>query len=168
MDIENWHKKHRYSPEQLALARTVLEEVRGGRRLDRSLRSHPSANGELLAKHMLIAAYKQLVESGEWPEDPELLSRIRMKPVRTLSGVTTVTVLTKDFPCPGRCIFCPSEMYMPKSYLIDEPGAARAYQNKWTPTTRSTHAFWNRRPLAIPPTRSNCSSSAAQIGRAHV
>ena len=133
MDIENWHKKHSYSPEQLTLARIVLEEVRGGRRLDRALRSHPSANGELLAKHMLIAAYKQLVESGEWPEDPELLSRIRMKPVRTLSGVTTVTVLTKAFPCPGRCIFCPSENYMPKSYLIDEPGAARAYQNKFDP-----------------------------------
>jgi elongator complex protein 3 len=133
MDIENWHKKHRYSPEQLALARVILEEVRGGRKLDRSLRSHPAANGELLAKHMLIAAYKQLVESGEWPEDPDLLARIRMKPVRTLSGVTTVTVLTKAFPCPGHCIFCPSENYMPKSYLIDEPGAARAYQNKFDP-----------------------------------
>jgi elongator complex protein 3 len=133
MDIENWHKKHRYSPEQLALARVILEEVRGGRKLDRALRSHPAANGELLAKHMLIAAYKQLVKSGEWPEDPELLMRIRMKPVRTLSGVTTVTVLTKAFPCPGRCIFCPSESYMPKSYLIDEPGAARAYQNKFDP-----------------------------------
>jgi len=133
MTIENWHKKHLYSPEQLDLARIVLEEVREGRRLDRALRSHPGADGGLLAKHMLIAAYRALVESGEWQEDPELLSRIRMKPVRTLSGVTTVTVLTKAYPCPGRCIFCPTENYMPKSYLVDEPGAARAYQNRFDP-----------------------------------
>ncbi len=133
MDIENWHKKRQYTEEQLALARIVLEEVRGGRKLDRSLRDHPAANGGLLAKHILIAAYKQLVENGEWEEDADLLARIRMKPVRTLSGVTTVTVLTKAYPCPGRCIFCPSENYMPKSYLVDEPGAARAFQNKFDP-----------------------------------
>ena len=133
MNTENWTKKHRHSPEQMALARIVLEEVRAGRKLDRSLRDHTELGGAMLAKHMLIAAYRKLVESGEWPEDPALLSRIRMKPVRTLSGVTTVTVLTKAYPCPGRCIFCPTEAYMPKSYLVDEPGAARAYQNRFDP-----------------------------------
>lgn len=133
MDIDNWRKKRVYSEEQLVLARVVLEEVRDGRRLDRSLRDHPGPGGGLLAKHVLIAAYKQLVESGEWQEDEELLKRIRMKPIRTLSGVTTVTVLTKAYPCPGRCIFCPTENYMPKSYLVDEPGAARAFQNKFDP-----------------------------------
>jgi len=56
-----------------------------------------------------------------------------MKPVRTLSGVTTVTVLTKPYPCPGKCIFCPTENQMPKSYLKDEPGAARAFQNRFDP-----------------------------------
>lgn len=132
-DIENWRKKHAYSEEQLTLAKIVLEEVKSGRRLDRALRSHPGADGGMLAKHILIAEYKLLVGSGEWPEDEELLKHIRMKPVRTLSGVTTVTVLTKEYPCPGRCIFCPTENYMPKSYLADEPGAARAFQNKFDP-----------------------------------
>ncbi|KPL78592.1 hypothetical protein ADN00_06630 [Ornatilinea apprima] len=56
-----------------------------------------------------------------------------MKPGRTLSGVTTVTVLTKPFPCPGHCIFCPDDTRMPKSYLPDEPGAARAFQNEFDP-----------------------------------
>lgn len=133
MDIENWNKKRHYTADQLALARTVLEEIQQGRKLDRSLRDHPSAEGSLLGKHVLIAAYRQLVDSGEWQEDESLLARIRKKPVRSLSGVTTVTVLTKVYPCPGRCIFCPSENYMPKSYLADEPGAARAYQNKFDP-----------------------------------
>ena len=132
-DFEDWHKKRQYSPEQLSLARVVLEEVRTGRKLDRSLRDHPGADGRLLAKHILIAAYRKLVDDGEWQEDENLLKKIRMKPVRTLSGVTTVTVLTKEYPCPGRCVFCPTETYMPKSYLADEPGAARAFQNKFDP-----------------------------------
>ena len=117
----------------MALARQVLTEVRSGRHLDRALRDHPQADGGLLAKHVLVAAYHELVESGEWQEDPAFLASIRMKPVRTLSGVTTVTVLTKPYPCPGRCIFCPTETYMPKSYLHDEPGAARAFQNRFDP-----------------------------------
>jgi elongator complex protein 3 len=56
-----------------------------------------------------------------------------MKPVRSLSGVTTVTVLTRPYPCPGQCIFCPTEAEMPKSYLADEPGAARAFQHRFDP-----------------------------------
>ncbi len=131
--IDNWRKARQYSPEQLQMAKVILEEVRQGRRLDRALRSHPMPDGRLIAKHVLVAAYRALVESGAWPEDNEFLSRIRMKPVRTLSGVTTVTVLTKEFPCPGKCVFCPTENHMPKSYLADEPGAARAFQNKFDP-----------------------------------
>ena len=131
--IQEWHAARVYSTEQLETARLVLEEVKSGRRLDRALRSHPLPNGQLIAKHILVAAYRDLVARGEWKDDPDFLLRIRMKPVRTLSGVTTVTVLTKAWPCPGRCIFCPTEAYMPKSYLADEPGAARAYQNKFDP-----------------------------------
>lgn len=131
--IENWHKARQYSSEDLQMAKVVLEEMREGRKLDRALRSHPMKDGRLIAKHVLVAAYRELVASGDWKEDAEFLARIRMKPVRTLSGVTTVTVLTKEYPCPGKCIFCPTENYMPKSYLADEPGAARAFQNKFDP-----------------------------------
>ena len=53
--------------------------------------------------------------------------------MRTLSGVTTVTVLTGPCACPGQCIFCPTDERMPKSYLPDEPGAARAFQNDFDP-----------------------------------
>jgi elongator complex protein 3 len=47
--------------------------------------------------------------------------------------VTTVTVLTKPYPCPGKCIFCPTDVRMPKSYLPDEPGAMRAVEHKFDP-----------------------------------
>ena len=84
-------------------------------------------------KSELVAVYQHLVHTGARPPDDELIRRIRMKPVRTLSGVTPVTVLTKPWPCPGRCIFCPTDVRMPKSYLHDEPGAMRAEQHGFDP-----------------------------------
>ena len=135
---ENWRKARQYTPQQMEKARVILEEVRAGVRLDRALRANPMPDGRLVAKHILVAAYRSLVEEGEWPDDPSFLARIRMKPVRTLSGVTTVTVLTKQSPCPGDCIFCPTEDMMPKSYLADEPGAARAFQNHFDPFDQVT------------------------------
>jgi len=104
-DLNTWAQSRSVTPERLALARVVLEEIRAGRDVVRSIRRHPLPEGGYLPKSILVAAYNQLVESGEWSEDPHLLARIRMKPVRTLSGVTTVTVLTKPYPCPGDCIF---------------------------------------------------------------
>ena len=83
-----------------------------------------------------MAVYTELVESGEWEADEALLAAIRLKPVRTLSGVTTVTVLTKPYPCPGTCIFCPDDVRMPKSYLPDEPGAMRALEHDFDPYTQ--------------------------------
>ena len=133
MKIEDWYAALKYSPEQLEVARRVLEEIRAGQDTAQAMRRAPLKDGGYIAKHMLVAVYRQLVKSGEWQPDPALLSRIRMKPMRTLSGVTTVTVLTGPCACPGQCIFCPSDERMPKSYLPDEPGAARAFQNNFDP-----------------------------------
>ncbi len=131
--LENWMQSRQHTPEQLLLARQVLEELRLGRPLVEAIRHNTLPGGGYLGKHVLVAAYRQLTESGEWAPDPALLERIRMKPVRTLSGVTTVTVLTKPYPCPGKCIFCPTDVRMPKSYLPDEPGARRALQHDFDP-----------------------------------
>jgi elongator complex protein 3 len=135
MDIhyKNWIKARQYTPERLEAARKALEEVRAGRSVLDALRRNPLPGGGYVGKHMLVAVYRELTDRGEWEEDPTLLARIRMKPVRTLSGVTTVTVLTKPYPCPGKCIFCPTDVRMPKSYLPDEPGARRALQHDFEP-----------------------------------
>ncbi len=133
VDRENWQKSRVYSPDVLAVAQQVLEEVRRGKAVNQAVRRHPAPGGGYLPKHALVAAYRGLVESGEWAEDPALLERIRMKPVRTLSGVTTVTVLTKPYPCPADCLFCPTDVRMPKSYLPDEPGARRGLEHGYDP-----------------------------------
>ncbi len=98
-----------------------------------ALRKHPLSGGGYLGKYVLVTAYHQMVRGGELQPDAGLLERLRMKPVRTLSGVTTVTVLTKPYPCPGKCIFCPTDVRMPKSYLPDEPGAMRGLEHDFDP-----------------------------------
>lgn len=133
MEEQIWYEIRRQTPERLALARKILEEVRAGDKVQDALRRNPLPDGGYIGKHMLVAAYRQLTESGEWAFEAEFLARIRMKPVRTLSGVTTVTVLTKPYPCPGKCIFCPTDVRMPKSYLPDEPGARRALEHAFDP-----------------------------------
>ncbi len=132
---EDWLEIRQYTPEKLALARKALEEIRAGEQVFEAIKHHPltGEGGGYISKYMLVAAYRDLVERGEWEEDPAFLARIRMKPTRSLSGVTVVTVLTKPYPCPGKCIFCPTDVRMPKSYLPDEPGAMRALYHEFDP-----------------------------------
>jgi elongator complex protein 3 len=131
--LEAWKRARDYSdPERKAAASAILLEVAGGGELRAALHNHP-AGGAYLSKDFLIAAYRAMVAAGELREDPALAERLRMKPVRTLSGVATVSVLTRPYPCPGKCIFCPDDSSMPKSYLADEPGALRAAQNAFDP-----------------------------------
>jgi len=133
VDLEKWTEARRFTPEKLEAARVVLEEIKKGTDVFLAIRQNPMPGVGYLAKHTLVEAYRRLVSDGVWPEDNELLKRIRLKPVRTLSGVTTVTVLTGPHACPGECIFCPNDARLPKSYLYGEPGAMRGMQNDFDP-----------------------------------
>jgi elongator complex protein 3 len=128
-----WLEARTYTPDQLETAHAILAEMRAGSSVSQAVRMHPLPGGGYVAKHILIHAYRELTDGGEWPYEAEMIERLRMKPVRTLSGVTTVTVLTKPNPCPGKCIFCPTDVRMPKSYLPDEPGAMRALHHGFDP-----------------------------------
>jgi elongator complex protein 3 len=130
---QRWRKQNTLTPQKLELARRILDEIREGSDVMRALRSYPLEGGGYLTKAALVGAYHQMVENKTIAPDKSLLERIRMKPMRTLSGVTTVTVLTKAYPCPGKCIFCPTDVRMPKSYLPDEPGAMRALEHQFDP-----------------------------------
>ena len=127
------HTYRQPTDEQLTLARSILEAILVGVDVPKAIRRYPLAEGGFVGKSALVQAYNALIESGEWIDDPAIRRRIRKKPSRTLSGVTTVTVLTKPYPCPGKCVFCPTDVRMPKSYLPDEPGAMRALQHEFDP-----------------------------------
>jgi len=77
-------------------------------------------------------AYRELLDEG-MPRHEGLERAMRVKDVRTDSGVAPVTVLTKPFPCPGNCVYCPTEARMPKSYISSEPAAARALSLQFDP-----------------------------------
>lgn len=97
---------------------------------------HTREDGDMFSKDEIVKAYRGLAGkdgTGLEPLEEARIRKIRMKPTRTISGVTPVTVLTKPFPCPGKCIFCPNDVRMPKSYLSSEPGAQRAERNYFDP-----------------------------------
>jgi elongator complex protein 3 len=139
MRTAEWYAKHEWviTPEEEAqllrlIAAVAALRVARPNDLARLLRRYPRANGQF-SKDQLVAAYRHFCETGQLRFDPEVLHRLQLKPTRTVSGVATVTVLTKPFPCPGECIFCPTDVRMPKSYLHDEPGAIRAEYHGFDP-----------------------------------
>jgi elongator complex protein 3 len=87
---------------------------------------------QLPTNFKLQKTYEQMTSEG-WPENDALQRLMRKRKVRTLSGVSVITVLTKPYYCPGQCVFCPTEPGMPKSYLSNEPGAMRAVLDDFHP-----------------------------------
>ena len=64
--------------------------------------------------------------------EKELREILRLKPVRTISGVAVVSVMTSPAPCPhGKCVPCPGgvEKGTPQSYIGFEPAAQRGKQH---------------------------------------
>ena len=82
--------------------------------------------------------YRALMADGTIPSSPDLERVLRVKDVRTDSGVAPITVLTKPYPCPGKCVYCPTEARMPKSYISSEPAAASALRLEFDPYTQVT------------------------------
>jgi len=71
------------------------------------------------------------------PEDRKLLEPFLIKkPMRTMSGVAVVAVMTSPHPCPhGKCSYCPGgvDTGSPQSYTGKEPAARRAERNNFDP-----------------------------------
>ncbi|MFA5076778.1 MAG: tRNA uridine(34) 5-carboxymethylaminomethyl modification radical SAM/GNAT enzyme Elp3 [Patescibacteria group bacterium] len=84
----------------------------------------------------LLKVYHQLVKNQKNKTNPLILRWLKKREVRTLSGVAPIAVLTKPYPCPGHCLYCPGEKGMPKSYLSNEPAVMRAVLTKFDPHTQ--------------------------------
>ena len=100
-----------------------------------------------VAKKNLLPLYQDVKAHqpqtwASWDISPELEARLvrtlQVKPRRTASGVATVTVLTKPWPCSSACLYCPNDVRMPKSYLHDEPACQRAERNWFDPYLQVT------------------------------
>ena len=96
------------------------------KRLRKLLSRYPKDEGGFFSKSDILSKYRELLKQGKITKSRKIEAFLKTKPSRTISGVTPVTVLTKPYPCPGNCIFCPNFSDQPKSYLSSEPGAMRA------------------------------------------
>ncbi len=84
----------------------------------------------------ILATYRQLKNSKGLPKklnSDQFERLLRKRSVRTLSGVAPVAVLTKPYPCPGSCAYCPNEPGVPVSYLPNEPAVMRALRCHFNP-----------------------------------
>ena len=90
-------------------------------------------------KAEMLALYNELLAEGGEGVNPLALLALRKLKTKSNSGIAVVSLLTKPFPCPGRCTYCPTEENMPKSYLSKEPAAARALMNDFDPYMQITN-----------------------------
>ncbi len=81
----------------------------------------------------LIERYNELVESSDIEENFVFQKILRKRWVRSLSGITVISLLTEEFPCPAKCVYCPTFDGLPKSYIPNEPAVMRAELNKFDP-----------------------------------
>jgi elongator complex protein 3 len=90
-------------------------------------------------KHSLgkVPSNSEIIRHLKPEESAKLLPILRRKPVRTISGVTVVAVMTKPSPCPQEepCAYCPGgpTAGVPQSYTGHEPAAMRGAQNEYNP-----------------------------------
>lgn len=97
----------------------------------------------LLFRNKIASKYKQ----KELPSLIQILihlkeedrKKFKVKPTRTMSGVTPIAIMTKPIPCPhGKCIYCPGGINsqfgdVPQSYTGGEPATMRAIRNHYDP-----------------------------------
>jgi elongator complex protein 3 len=115
------------------IARLAETRPLTGKKYQQIMRTFVKKGLPWLSKSDILRAYDQLCDEDWLEYDPEIVTHLQKKPTRSQAGVTVVTVLTKPYPCPGKCIFCPTDVRMPKSYLHDEPGAQRAERHAFDP-----------------------------------
>ena len=60
------------------------------------------------ANIVFIERYNELVASGEFESSNRVRRVLRKRAVRSLSGVAVISLLTKFWGCPGKCIYCPT------------------------------------------------------------
>lgn len=81
----------------------------------------------------ILKVYKKQIQEKKYKHDARVVNLLRKRSIRSESWIVAVQVLTKPFWCPGKCIFCPTDATMPKSYVNTQPWAMRALLNQFDP-----------------------------------
>jgi elongator complex protein 3 len=126
--------KVKFSPFKLAIQYLIKDKVKtlagldsAKRKIAKKFKITTPSNVELLK------AYHNLLKNKRLKADKNLEFLLKKRKVRSLSGIVNVSALTKPYSCPGKCVYCPSQKGIPKSYLNGEPAVMRAVANKFNP-----------------------------------
>ncbi len=111
-------KKPRSQEELLKIEREIIDQYKGL---------------SLINFAELLKTYHRLKNQKTITENEVLENLLKTSKIRSLSGIVAITVLTKPYPCPGKCLYCPTIENMPKSYLPDEPACRRALSTNFDP-----------------------------------
>ncbi len=104
-----------------------LNSIKTKKELEAFKRTIAKKRGGLIISNIdLLKEYHTFCKNNRKKPNSILENLLITRNIRSLSGVTVVSVLTKPYPCPGNCLFCPEEKGMPKSYFSTEPAVMRA------------------------------------------
>ncbi len=121
-----------------AIKATVLNE-KDLINIEKQFFKEKKINRPLLNFYQLSPIYQKLVLEGKIKPYPPLEKILIKTKIRSLSGIVSVTLITKPYPCPGNCLYCPNDPQMPKSYLPDEPACSRAIKLNFDPYLQITN-----------------------------
>ena len=118
----------------------ITETLPEDRRALRRLKTRIAAEGAspLIRNDALLDRYRRDVAQGVRRPQERVERILTLNGIRSTSGIATVTVITKPYACPGRCVYCPTEARAPKSYLTNEPAVMRALRNDYDPYRQVT------------------------------
>jgi ELP3 family radical SAM enzyme/protein acetyltransferase len=95
----------------------------------------------------LFCEYVKMVKLENTKRDVLLEQSLRLKSIRSASGVLVFTVLMsatphgQNFTCAYNCSFCPNEPGTARSYLRDEPAVRRGFTLNWDITLQIRNRF---------------------------
>ena len=124
-----------------SLLAQIAQELPENRAQLRQLKTRLAAqtHAGFIRNDALLARYRQEVSAGLRPSSTRLERILRLNAIRSHSGLATVTAITEPYPCPGRCVYCPTEARAPKSYLTNEPAVRRALRHDYDPYSQVWH-----------------------------
>ncbi len=99
----------------------------------------------IIKKTELILEYQKLLNLNKISKNMLLEKLLCKKPSRSISGISSITLVMSPFPdgqafsCKHNCYYCPNEpahsgnnfQAQPRSYLYHEPAVRRANRNKF-------------------------------------
>ena len=112
----------------------VRNQPRDFRDFEKIERFWAKKNKKIIPKKIILnQVYHKMVREKRIEPNQLIEDLLITRQVRSRSGVSVIAVLTKPYPCPGKCIYCPNQAHVPKSYLKNEPAVMRAIKNNYDP-----------------------------------